>query len=202
MNDLPVNILDIVIIAILALSALVGLARGFVKEVLSVAAWIGAAWVTLTFYADAKAYVATQLEDPFFVSAAAGGGLFIVSLVILMIIARLLASGIKKASILGPLDRTLGLGFGFLRGAVFLGLAYLLTLQLITDSQYEPDWLTQSKLMPYVERAGVILESLIPARVGEARELIENPQDTLEGTGYTPDVNRQIQDLIESRTPE
>ncbi|MFN3232635.1 MAG: CvpA family protein [Alphaproteobacteria bacterium] len=202
MDSLPVNILDLIILAVLAISGLIGLARGFVKEVLSLAAWIGAAWVTLTFYDQAKAYVETQLTDPLVISVVAGGGLFIAALVVLMIIAKVLSSGIQKVSLLGPIDRVLGLGFGLLRGALVLGLAYLLTMQLVDDSQHEPDWIADSKLLEHVATAASVLEALIPQRVGEAQELLERSQDTLEGTGYTPDINRQIPDLIERQPPE
>lgn len=202
MDNLPMNIVDLVVVVVLVLSALAGLMRGFVREVLSLAAWVGAAWVALTFYADAEAYVSQYLENKLAISVVAGGSLFVVALIVLMLVARLLASGIKKTALLGPLDRTLGLGFGLLRGAVVLGLAYLLTVQLATETDREPEWVAGSKLLPYVKVAGQVLESLAPARVGRAREVLQRPQDILEGTGYTPEINRQIPNLIESQPSE
>ena len=63
MEDIPINVLDIVILVVIGLSAIVGLARGLVRETLSLGAWIGAGWLTLTFVPDIKAGTLGYIES-------------------------------------------------------------------------------------------------------------------------------------------
>lgn len=50
MSSLPVNIVDLIVIVVLLLSALLALFRGFVKEVLSIVGWVAALAVTYFFF--------------------------------------------------------------------------------------------------------------------------------------------------------
>ena len=139
MEDLPISFLDIVILVTIGLSAIVGMVRGFVREVLALASWIGAGWVTLTFYPDALDYLQTMIETEVWAKVAAGGGLFILSLVVFTIIARLVAGTVQNSKLIGPLDRTMGLAFGVLRGALLLTLANIFVLKMVADDSERPD---------------------------------------------------------------
>jgi membrane protein required for colicin V production len=119
------NGIDYTILGVLALSVLVGLWRGLVSEVLSLAAWIAAFWVAWTF----GPVVAAQLEHSISLPAARillGYGLcFVVVLVVcalLRFVTRRLLSGIG----LGGLDRLLGMLFGFARGVLLVTLVVFL----------------------------------------------------------------------------
>ena len=179
-----INTLDIVILATVAISAVVGLFRGFVREVLSLVAWAGAAWISLTFHEPAKHLVRGVINDPQWAGIIAGAGLFILSLIVLMLIAGYLSRGVKRASMLGPADRTLGLVFGVLRGVVVLALTYLgvvNTLQLYREpGQAEdrmPVWVETSRLLPHVRAAASLVERLAPKDLLPADK--RNRQDSL-----------------------
>ena len=184
MDNLPINILDAVIIGAVLLSAIVGLFRGFIREVLSLAAWIGAGWITLTYFPEAREFAAQSIDNELFAGIVAGACLFIGSLIILMIIARLIAKGVEKTKMLGPLDRMLGFLFGALRGVAIVCLAYLFITQLLTEAETPPDWVAQAQLLPYVEEGAAILEQLIPEDIQ---------------SGYTRDVNESMDLLIQQR---
>ena len=198
MDDFPFNILDTIIVTVVVLSALIGLFRGFVREVLSLAAWIGAAWVTLTYFQDAKTFTLSYLEDPLWAGLVGGAALFILSLVVLMMIARLLAKMVSSIKLLGPIDWTLGFGFGVLRGAVIVSLTYLVTLQLLTPAERGPDWVKESRLLPHVQTGATVLQRLIPSGSPIAK-VIQTGTDSTPESGYTPDINEGIKRLIEQR---
>ena len=62
MTELPVNVLDGIIVIVLLLSALFAFTRGFVKEVLAIGGWIGAFFSALYLYEPVKPYVAMYLQ--------------------------------------------------------------------------------------------------------------------------------------------
>jgi membrane protein required for colicin V production len=201
MDGFPFNILDTVIVVVLGLSALIGLFRGFAKEVLSLAAWVGAAWVTLTFFADARYFTLGYIEDPMWAGVIGGAGLFLLSLVVLMIVARLLAKLVKSIKLLGPIDWTLGFGFGVLRGAVIVSLTYLLAIELLTPAEQEPEWVAESRLLPYVEEGAAILQQVVPVDL-PAFDSIRSAADKANEKGYTPDEIQSIPNLLDALPPE
>ena len=67
------------------------------------------------------------------------------------------------SSALGPLDRSLGLVFGFLRGALLICIAWLVLLWILPREDH-PKWLKEARALPLVERGSVMLTTLIPER--------------------------------------
>jgi len=213
MDDIPLNILDIVILVVLGLSALVGLIRGFVREVLSLGAWIGSAWLTLTFLPQSRVFVQNYIEDPLWSGIIGGVGSFLLIIVILMIIARLISKAVQASDLIGPLDRTLGIFFGLLRGCVLVVFGYILALTLVEEDAEKPEWAAASNLLPMVEQGANILLGVVPADI-ELPELApaeegdaegKSDADTADEFGYTPDddIGRLLEEtLMDQLTPE
>jgi membrane protein required for colicin V production len=114
-----VSTLDWVLLAVLAVSVLVGLWRGIVFELMSLAAWLVAWWVA-QHHAD---LVATWLPvwgvASMWRGVAAYSATFLGTLMICAVLARL-ARALIAASPLRPVDRFLGAGFGLVRGLLLL----------------------------------------------------------------------------------
>ena len=108
------NALDLAVVAVIVLSAVFAFARGFVREALSIVAWIGAAATTLYGFDAVYHLTAKFLTTPLLAELAAGAGLFLVSLIVLTVLTGYAASFIR-ASAASPIDRTLGLIFGMAR---------------------------------------------------------------------------------------
>src|SRR5579864_2769620 len=108
------NPLDLGVIAVIVLSAIFAFARGFVREALSIVAWVGAAAITLYGFNLVYAQVDPHVHNPLLSQVIAGFGLFVVSLVVLTIITGFLARMVRAIS-LSPIDRTLGFIFGLAR---------------------------------------------------------------------------------------
>ena len=154
------NGLDIAVFAIVILSALFALARGFVREALSIVAWVGAAAATLYGYEDALVFAERFIKTKLLAQFVAGSALFLGSLVVLTIITGLLARRVR-ASALSPLDRTIGLIFGLVRGVAIVSLAYL-ALDAAVPPSDRPSWITQAKSAPFLEDGAQMLRDLLP----------------------------------------
>src|SRR5439155_13268641 len=120
----PMNALDLAVIGIVALSAVFAFARGFVREALSIVAWIGAAAITLYGFNWVYAQVEPRLHDRLLSQLVTGFGLFIISLIVLTIMTGIISRAVRTTG-LTPIDRTLGFIFGLARGAFLVCLAYL-----------------------------------------------------------------------------
>jgi membrane protein required for colicin V production len=143
--------LDIFVLLLLGGGALIGFVRGFVHEVLSLLAWIVALAMLKLFHTQLTA----GLTD--FVGTQAGAAvlafalLFLPTFVLVKLLARSLG-GKTRRSLLGPIDRVLGGGFGMLKGLIGATLFFLLA-NLATDLIYGPQaerpaWMTESRTYP------------------------------------------------------
>ena len=170
------NPLDIGVIAIIGLSAVFAFARGFVREALSIVAWVGAGFVALYGHDYVIAIVDRMVHNPLLSQLIAWGGLFIASLIALTIVTGIVARSVR-ASALSPLDRTLGFLFGVLRGAFIISLAYLL-LDMAVPGTDRPSWLREAKSAPYLQQGADVLRNVLPEKWREktstaAEEIIQ-----------------------------
>ncbi len=147
-------------IGIVVVSALFSLVRGFVREVLGVGAWVGAALGALSGYKYAVPYVASVVAAKNFVVPVSAGIVFIALLILLSIISAWIG-GLVRDSALSGLDRTLGIVFGVVRGGFIVCLAYIgLSLFLVPAEWPAP--VTNARFLPYAHAGAVMLVSLLP----------------------------------------
>lgn len=159
------NFVDIVVLAIIALSTLLALGRGFVKEVLSVFGWIGATIGTLLvfFYVpQIREFFAKQITEPVLAEIACAVAIFVVLLIVLGFFNHAIASRVHASS-LGPLDKSLGLVFGLVRGVVLVALAHMvMTDWLMPNKDQRPPVINEARTEPYVAMAADFIKSKIP----------------------------------------
>jgi len=154
------NPLDLAVIGIVALSAIFAFARGFVREALSIIAWVGAGAVTLYGFTWVYAQVDPLVHNALLSQLIAGFGLFVASLIVLTILTGLVARTVR-ASALSPIDRTLGFIFGLVRGAFLVCLAYLL-LDVAVQASDRPMWIREAKSGPYLHEGADALRGFLP----------------------------------------
>ena len=147
-------------IGIVVISAFFSLVRGFVREVLGVAAWVGAALAALRGYTLVQPYVASVVSAKNFIVPVSAGVVFLAVLIVLSIISAWIG-GLIRDSALSGLDRTLGIVFGVVRGAVIVCLVYI-ALSLFLVPQEWPAPITTSRLLPYEHAGAAMLVSLLP----------------------------------------
>ncbi len=144
--------LDIVVLLLIVLGAAAGFARGFVTEVLSLLAWVAAFFAVRLLYPAGQrlALAVTHTESGAAILA------FVVIFLITFIAFRMVAAELgdrTRASIVGPVDRVLGLGFGAFKGLLFGAVIwFVLGLGFDTiESGPRPAWLTASRTAPLLE---------------------------------------------------
>ena len=149
---------DFVVLGIVALSILLGLMRGGVKEILSLAAWILAFMVAKTYADLAAAWMPAMISSPALRYLGGFILVFIIVMVIAMLFSLLLAESLKAAGLTG-LDRLLGLVFGAVRGvAIVLMLVLLAGLTALPKTEL---W-QQALLAPFMVKLAIMATPWLP----------------------------------------
>lgn len=128
---------DYLIPGIIAVSALLSLMRGFVREAMSLTGWLVATWVALHFSQPLAEAFLTGISAPSLRVAVAFVILFVVVLVLSSVVNRLAHQLVKRTGLTGT-DRMIGMIFGAARGAVVV--AVLVLLAGLTSMPQDPWW--------------------------------------------------------------
>jgi membrane protein required for colicin V production len=163
-DSLPINLTDIIVLTVLVLSAAFAFVRGFVHEMLAIGSWVGAALATLYGFPYAQPIAREHIPSPLIADMVAGIAIFLVVLVALSIVTRLLCKRVRNSG-MGPLDRSLGLVFGVARGAVLVCIAWLMLLWVMPREDH-PEWITEARTLPLIEKGGAMIASIIPDGLG------------------------------------
>lgn len=201
------NWFDITIISILAVSVLVSLFRGLIREVLSLLIWIGAFWLAWTFVDNGASWLQAYIELPSARHLIAFVALFLAALIIGGLINYLVGKMITKTG-LGATDRFFGMFFGLGRGVLAITLI-ILFLQATPLSQ-DP-WWKESKLQPHFSKMAHWIQAQMPedwseyfSFEAEAAKIQETLQKTLT-TGETelsPEESTQTTTEVEQPEQE
>ncbi|ALJ35251.1 CvpA family protein [Azospirillum brasilense] len=161
MDTFPINPADLAVIVVLLLAALLAFTRGMVAEVLSVAAWVGAALITLNALPHVLPIAQTYIHVEMAAYAASAVALFVVSLVVLTILGRVVSRGVQNSG-LSALDRSLGFVFGLLKGAILASVAYLFFAWLVPNPAEHPAWLQNAKTRPMLVSGAAMIYEVMP----------------------------------------
>lgn len=152
------NWADIAILTIIGISALISLFRGFVREVLSLVAWVVAFWIAFTFTGQAADLLLNYVSIPTARYVLAFIGLLVVSLLTTGIVNHLIGKLIEKTGLSGT-DRMLGVVFGMTRGVAIVGI--MVFLAGLTPVPRDP-WWRESMLMGHFQELALIAISFLP----------------------------------------
>lgn len=150
--------IDIAIVAIFAISILVGMYRGFVREILSVLSWVAAAVVAFMYGEMAKDWVNGYVNNPDLALAISYVIIFLAALIVFSIISYLIGR-IFSATGMSGIDRSLGTVFGALRAAVIVALVMLVGRFMSFD---EHGWWSGSELLAYFEPLADWIHAQLP----------------------------------------
>ena len=157
---MPITILDLVLLAVMLISGLLAMVRGFMREILSIAAWGAAALVTLYSFSKLLPTAKTYFNNDTIAAVAVVAGVFIGTLIIVSVITVRISDMILDSRI-GALDRTLGFLFGLARGLLIVVVAYEFFIWLVPDKQ-RPDWVVAAKSRTMLDSTGEWLKGLLP----------------------------------------
>lgn len=149
--------LDIIVLLAIFGGATFGMLRGFITEVISLFAWIAAILALKLLHTPATKMLTGVVGSP------SGASVLAFALLFLIVYAggKLIAGSLgrrTRQSVLGPLDRALGFGFGALKGLIVVTLGYLL-INLGYDTIYgqaaeRPGWMRNSRTHPLLNATG------------------------------------------------
>ncbi|MCR5865298.1 MAG: CvpA family protein [Aquincola tertiaricarbonis] len=128
---------DWALLAVLAVSVVVGLWRGLIFEVLSLIGWVAAYVAAQVLSPTVAPWLPIGTPDSAVNSGAAFAITFVLALMVWSLVARLV-SLLVKATPLAFVDRVLGAGFGLMRGGVLL--LALATVVALTPAARSPQW--------------------------------------------------------------
>jgi len=160
-------VLDFVVIGILLISAAVAFLRGFVREVLTIGSLLGAGAATFLFGPNLTPMVRGWIIDPeatyeMLAPVIAFAIVFGLAIVLFTIATHLIARSVHAVG-LGPVDRSLGVAFGLVRGAILIGLMGLVLNFVLSDTQRET-YFGESKTYPAVSYTAELMQALLPDR--------------------------------------
>ena len=157
---MPITILDLVLLGVMLVSGLLALVRGFMREILSIAAWGAAALVTLYAFSKLLPTAKSYFNNDTVASIVVVAGTFIGTLIVVSVITVHISDMILDSRI-GALDRTLGFLFGLARGLLIVVVAYQFFIWLVPDKQ-RPDWVQGAKSRTMLDSTGDWLKALLP----------------------------------------
>lgn len=173
---MPITLLDGILIVIMLISALLAMIRGFVREVLSIAAWIAAAAAAFFFYDDLLPYVQPHIAHKQLAVAASAGAIFLVTLIIVSFITMRISDFVLDSRI-GALDRTLGFLFGAARGLLLVVVGMLFFNWFVPKAEEQPTWVADAKSKPLLDMIGGRLMASLPEDPEkQILEQFQNPQ--------------------------
>ncbi|NMW31405.1 CvpA family protein [Altererythrobacter sp. RZ02] len=163
---------DIIVLAIVGVAAIGGFARGIVQEVLSLASWVLALF--------AIHYLHTPFYELLRDYMGPGTAVAVLAFAILLLVPyaamKLIAGRVGEASrnsILGPIDRVLGFGFGAIKGTLIVVLGFSL-LVLGYDTVWgvagRPAWMTTARTYPVINASADSLVQMIEDRRARLRD--------------------------------
>ena len=169
--------LDIIVLLLVGWNLVRGAMKGFVGEVLSLAAWIVAIVFLRLLHTPAtnafEGAVGTRSGAAVLAFALVFGLVFLAG----KLVARRVGGGVRR-SVIGPVDRVLGGGFGALKGIILATLLYLganLVYDTIWGAQAErPDWMANSRTYPLLVSSGDTIIGLVETRRGPAPDPTRN----------------------------
>src|SRR5882762_5062152 len=204
---MPITILDLVLLAVMLISGLLAMVRGFMREILSIAAWGAAALVTLYSFSKLMPTARNYFNNNETVaSVVVVVGVFVGTLIVVSVITVRISDMILDSRI-GALDRTLGFLFGLARGLLIVVVAFLFFSWLVPEKQ-RPDWVTGAKSRVVLQGTGDWLMSLLPddpentilKRFKKNKpddEQTDTDQPPPAGDGYSKPARDSLKKLIE-----
>ncbi|MBC8211695.1 MAG: CvpA family protein [Gammaproteobacteria bacterium] len=149
---------DIAILAVILISTLISLVRGFVKESISLATWIIAGFIAITYYLVLSDYLLPYIDSPTISQAAAFATLFISTLIVGAIINYMVSQLVSKTGLSGT-DKMLGMIFGAARGVLIISMIVLFAGLTPMPSE---SWWQQSIMVEHFREIALWIQEWMP----------------------------------------
>lgn len=163
---------DIAVLLIVGFGAVTGFMRGFVQEILALAAWVFALFAIRFLHAPLTAFFEPEVGSNSAAAVLAFALLLLVPYAFVKLVARW-AGETSRKSVLGPIDRVLGFGFGAVKGMIIVTLGFsilVLGYDTVWGAKGRPEWITFARTYPFVNASSEQLVTLIAERRAAAAQ--------------------------------
>lgn len=160
MENLSITTFDLIVFAVILLSAIMAFSSGFVRSILFVLSWAGAALITRELYPAARDYGRQLIPETIIADIGTAVVVFVVILVVLTVFTDAVSKAVSGSGFRG-VDRLLGLGFGIVVGCAVVSLGYLAYRYVVPPAE-QPAWMTNARTFPAVKQGADLLDRYIP----------------------------------------
>lgn len=162
MPELNFNVFDWVVIAVIAMSSVMGFMRGIIREIFTAVSIVGAAVAALIYLRNSDAINLLPFVQPAWLQVVAtAAAVFAIVFVGLGFATSSIAALLHKSAEITALDRGAGLAYGFARAALIAVLTVVLVRHVTPQDRTPPAIISQAQLYPLLERGAVGLEYFI-----------------------------------------
>jgi len=180
MVEAQFNMFDAAVLIVMLLSTILAFYRGFVREFLSLGAWVGAGIITVYLFDDVAEWLKPHTTQDMVAYLIGGVGTYIATLLGFSIVNAMIIRYVKSSEEIGMFDNFLGMLFGLLRGGFVISLAYLV-LSLVIDQENPPEWISQAMTQPYAQEGAVLLAKVAPGYLEDISSLGEKMEAKVQG---------------------
>ena len=170
MIEAQFNMFDAAVLIVMLLSTMLAFFRGFVREFLSLGAWVGAGMITVYWFDDVAEWLKPHTTQDMVAYLIGGVGTYIVALLSFSLVNSTIIRYVKSSEEIGMFDNILGMVFGMLRGAFIISLGYLV-LSLVIDNENPPAWVQQALTKDYAQQGAIILAKVAPGYLEDISSL-------------------------------
>jgi len=196
---MPITLLDILLLVVMLISGLLAMIRGFMREILSIGAWIVAAVAALALYSRVAPFVKSYVSLGDTATNAIAAAIIFLVVLILVAIVTVRISDMVLDSRVGALDRTLGFLFGLGRGLLVVVVAFVFFAWLVPERS-QPSWVKNAKSKVVLESTGQWLESLLPENLDETiSKYRQRKHEEQEPADTGPDQRTDLQPSTRAR---
>lgn len=168
-DSAPMTAMDIIVLLLVGGCLIFGVIRGFVTEVLSLLAWVAAVMALRLFYTPTSEWMIELTGTEAGGAVLAFATLFLGAFVTFRVIGNYLG-GRTRQSVVGPIDRLLGGGFGAVKGLIGASLLFLLA-NLVHEvgwgrAEKQPEWMAAGRTYPLLKLTSRLMVDFVEERRG------------------------------------
>ena len=190
-------VIDIFAIGIILLSGLIALSTGFVRLILGLLGWVGAAFSVLYGFKYVQPISQKFIASELIADLTAGIGTFVISLIIFTMLTNLIGKKVRSSS-LSALDRSFGVISGLSIGVIITSASYFAlawTVDLPKNHEQHPKWIQSSKLFPAITWGAAHIRDYLPIKI---KNLLPEPKlsSRLERNDFESLVTPETKDIM------
>ena len=166
MSAASITVIDVLVVAVILISAGFAAWRGLVSETFTIIDWVVAAFVALRVTPMFQPLLREVISPPWLEYIVVFIGTFLLLFIPLSILNHRVSEMVQKSEI-APVDRIMGFIFGAGRGLVIVGIAYI-AFSALVPPQDQPASLSRARLFPVIQQTSDVLLNLAPSRGANA----------------------------------